>query len=218
LTDRLLLVILFPRGIVMKKVIFLLMLSFSMIGNTSITKLGVGGPGKVDAEPSEIYSDPLKELDTEKVDELIRREMSVEEAFRELANIKTVDMVKPDIWPVVGVITSDYGWRVMGGRREFHTGVDISAPYGTPVSAAADGRVVYAGWLRGYGYTVIIYHGYGFATLYAHLSSLSVSYGDRVVKAQIIGKVGNTGRSFGPHLHYEVIRYGMRQNPIAYLP
>jgi murein DD-endopeptidase MepM/ murein hydrolase activator NlpD len=206
----------------MKKVIFLLMLSVSIVGNTSITKLGVGGLGKVSVEPSEIYSDPLKELDTEKIDELIdeliRREMSVEEAFRELANIKTVDMVKPDIWPVVGVITSGYGWRVMGGRKEFHTGVDISAPYGTPVSAAADGRVVYAGWLRGYGYTVIIYHGYGFATLYAHLSSISVSYGDRVVKAQIIGRVGNTGRSFGPHLHYEVIRYGVRQNPIAYLP
>ncbi len=204
----------------MKKAILLLMLSFSIVGNTSITKLGVGGLGKASAEPSEIYSDPLRELelDTEKIDELIRREMSVEEAFRELANIKTVDMVKPDIWPVVGVITSGYGWRVIGGRREFHTGIDISAPYGTPVSAAADGRVVYAGWIRGYGYTVIIYHGYGFATLYAHLSSLSVSYGDRVVKAQIIGRVGNTGRSFGPHLHYEVIRYGMRQNPIAYLP
>jgi murein DD-endopeptidase MepM/ murein hydrolase activator NlpD len=202
----------------MKKVIFLLMLSFSMISNPSITKLGVGGPGKVSAESSETYSDPLKELDTEKVDELIRREMSVEEAFRELANIKTVDMVRPDIWPVVGVITSDYGWRAIGRRKEFHTGIDISASYGTPVSTSADGRVVYAGWLRGYGYTVIIYHGYGFATLYAHLSSLSVSYGDRVVKAQIIGKVGNTGRSFGPHLHYEVIRYGMRQNPIAYLP
>jgi murein DD-endopeptidase MepM/ murein hydrolase activator NlpD len=202
----------------MKKVIFLLMLSFSMISNPSITKLGVGGPGKVSAESSETYSDPLKELDTEKVDELIRREMSVEEAFRELANIKTVDMVRPDIWPVVGVITSDYGWRAISRRKEFHTGIDISASYGTPVSTSADGRVVYAGWLRGYGYTVIIYHGYGFATLYAHLSSLSVSYGDRVVKAQIIGKVGNTGRSFGPHLHYEVIRYGMRQNPIAYLP
>lgn len=77
---------------------------------------------------------------------------------------------------------------------------------------------MYAGWIRGYGYTVIIYHGYGFTTLYAHLSSISVSYGDRVVKAQIIGSVGNTGRSFGPHLHYEVIRYGVRQNPIAYLP
>lgn len=165
----------------MKGVVFLFMLSFSLVSNTSITKLGVGGLGKSNVEPSEIYSDPLKELDTEKIDELIRREMSVEEAFRELANIKTVDMVKP-------------------------------------VSAAADGRVVYAGWLRGYGYTVIIYHGYGFATLYAHLSSISVSYGDRVVKAQIIGRVGNTGRSFGPHLHYEVIRYGMRQNPIAYLP
>jgi hypothetical protein len=78
----------------MKKAILLLILSFSLVGNTSITKLGVGGPGKSNVEPSEIYSDPLKELDTEKVDELIKREMSVEEAFRELADIKTVDMVK----------------------------------------------------------------------------------------------------------------------------
>ncbi len=202
----------------MKKLVILLMLSFSMVGNTSITRLGVGGPEKLSTAPVEVNGDPLEELNTRNVEELIRREMSVEEAFRELTDIKTVDMVKPDIWPVVGVITSDYGWRVMGRRREFHTGIDISVPYGTPVSVSADGRVVYAGWLSGYGYTVIIYHGYGFATLYAHLSSISVSYGDRVVKAQIIGRVGNTGRSFGPHLHYEVIRYGMRQNPIAYLP
>ncbi|WP_448584490.1 M23 family metallopeptidase [Thermocrinis sp.] len=202
----------------MIKILFLLMLSFSLIGNTSLIQLGVGGPS-VSYPPNEInYQDPLEEINTEGVDEIIRREMSVEEAFRELADVRTVDTVRPDIWPVVGVVTSDYGWRIMGRRKEFHTGIDISAPYGTPVSVTADGRVVYAGWLRGYGYTIIVYHGYGFATLYAHLSSISVSYGDRVVKAQIIGKVGNTGRSFGPHLHYEVLKYGMRQNPIAYLP
>ena len=195
-----------------------------MIGNAYITEFGVGGPSKDSFLESErfIHSDPLEEINSKTIDEFIReilrKEMSIEEAFKELLDVKTVDMVRPDIWPVVGVITSDYGWRVIGGQREFHTGVDISAPYGTPVSVVADGRVVYAGWLRGYGYTVIVYHGYGFATLYAHLSSISVDYGDRVFKAQIIGKVGNTGRSFGPHLHYEVIRYGIRQNPIAYLP
>ncbi|WP_448588211.1 M23 family metallopeptidase [Thermocrinis sp.] len=197
----------------MKKILILFMLSFSIVVDGSLNKLGLGGPSLKDLNPS-----PLEELDTQSVDELIRKEMSVEEAFKELMDVKTVDMVRPDIWPVVGVITSDYGWRVMERQREFHTGIDISVPYGTPVSVSADGRVIYAGWLRGYGYTVIVYHGYGFATLYAHLSSISVSYGDRVVKAQVIGRVGNTGRSFGPHLHYEVIRYGMRQNPIAYLP
>ncbi len=202
----------------MIKILFLLVLSCSIIGNTSLMQLGVGGPSVSYPHQDARYDDPLEEINTQSVDEIIRKEMSVEEAFRELVDVRTVDMVRPDIWPVVGVVTSDYGWRIVGKRKEFHTGIDISAPYGTPVSVTADGRVVYAGWLRGYGYTVIVYHGYGFATLYAHLSSISVSYGDRVVKAQIIGNVGNTGRSFGNHLHYEILKYGMRQNPIAYLP
>jgi len=197
----------------MIKILLLLILTYSTVGNTYLMPLGVGGPS-----PKTNYQDPLEEINTEDVDEIIRKEMSVEEAFRELVDVRIPDMVKPDIWPVVGIVTSGYGWRTIGRQVEFHTGIDISAPYGTPVSVTADGRVVYAGWIRGYGYTVIVYHGYGFATLYAHLSSIYVGYGDRVVKAQIIGKVGNTGRSFGPHLHYEVLKYGIRQNPIAYLP
>lgn len=178
--------------------------------------LGIGGPSEVSQQAVEQPNDELFDVDT--VSKIIATEMSLEEAMRELLNVKTVETVRPDLWPVVGVITSDYGWRTMGGRREFHTGIDISAPYGTPVVSASDGRVIYAGWIRGYGKTVIIYHGYGFATLYAHLSDIKVSYSDRVVKGQIIGNVGTTGRAFGPHLHYEVLKYGIRQNPIAYLP
>lgn len=178
--------------------------------------LGIGGPTKSFQQEMESSQDDLFDVDT--VEKIIAIEMSADEALRELINVRTVETVKPDIWPVVGVITSDYGWRIMGGRREFHTGIDISAPYGTPVVAAADGRVIYAGWIRGYGKTVILYHGYGFATLYAHLSDIKVNYSDRVVKGQIIGNVGTTGRAFGPHLHYEVLKYGIRQNPIAYLP
>ncbi len=197
------------------------LLTFALLGalcnpaiNTS--PLGIGGPTRAFQQEVENPQEDLFDVDT--VEKIIAIEMSVEEALKELINIKTVETVKPDIWPVVGVITSDYGWRFIGRRREFHTGIDISAPYGTPVVASAEGRVIYAGWIRGYGKTVILYHGYGFATLYSHLSDIKVSYSDRVVKGQIIGDVGTTGRAFGSHLHYEVLKYGVRQNPIAYLP
>ena len=147
--------------------------------------LGIGGPTK--GIPQELEQTDSEILDVDTVNKIVAVEMSAEEAMKELINVKIVETVKPDLWPVVGVITSDYGWRVMGRRREFHTGIDISTPYGTPVVASADGRVIYAGWIRGYGKTVIVYHGYGFATLYAHLSDIKVNYSDRVVKGQISG-------------------------------
>ena len=138
--------------------------------------------------------------------------------LRELLDIKTVENARPDIWPVVGIITSDYGWRRMGRAREFHSGVDIGAPYGSKVVATAEGYVLFSGWVRGYGNTVVLYHGYGYVTLYAHMSSVSVKRGEKVAKNRVIGYVGSSGRTTGPHLHYEVIKYGIRQNPIAYLP
>ncbi|MCS6957223.1 MAG: M23 family metallopeptidase [Aquificaceae bacterium] len=194
----------------------LLVLSSIPVGDASRLVLGVGGPSDNPTKVTEPTEPDIFDVDT--VSKIIALEMSVEEAMKELTNVRTVEIVRPDIWPVVGVITSDYGWRTMAGRKEFHTGIDISAPYGTPVVASSEGRVIYAGWIRGYGKTVIIYHGYGFATLYSHLSEIKVSYSDRVIKGQIIGNVGTTGRAFGPHLHYEVLKYGVRQNPIAYLP
>ncbi len=135
-----------------------------------------------------------------------------------LVNLKTVESSRPDIWPVVGIITSDYGWRRFRRGREFHSGVDIGAPYGSKVVATAEGYVLFAGWVRGYGNTVVLYHGYGYVTLYAHMSSVAVKRGERVSKNRVIGYVGSSGRTTGPHLHYEVIKYGIRQNPILYLP
>ncbi len=140
----------------------------------------------------------------------------VPEEFEELFDIKTSDEVRPDIWPVVGIITSDFGWRWRG--RDFHAGIDIGAPYGSRVVATASGYVVFAGWLRGYGYTVIIYHGHGYTTLYAHMASVAVERGEKVAKNRVIGYVGSSGRTTGPHLHYEVIKYGVRQDPKVYLP
>ena len=114
-------------------------------------------------------------------------------------------------WPLSGIITQGY--------RSYHQAVDIYQPTGTPVVAADDGTVVLTSWLRySYGYHVIIDHGDGVQTLYAHLSVIEVEVGQAVSKGQEIGKVGTTGRVTGPHLHFEVIEGGVRRNPFNYLP
>ncbi|HHY91964.1 MAG TPA: peptidoglycan DD-metalloendopeptidase family protein [Firmicutes bacterium] len=127
---------------------------------------------------------------------------------------------QPDSWPARGSITSRFGLRrsPFGRSVEFHEGVDISAPYGAPVRAAAAGRVVFAGWKNGYGRFVIIDHGYGFQTAYGHNSKLNVRVGQIVKKGDVIANVGSTGRSTGPHVHYEVIYQGQKRNPLQYLP
>lgn len=117
--------------------------------------------------------------------------------------------------PVTGRITSGFGPRFhpILRRYKLHTGVDIAAPIGTPVYAAAEGVVVHAGWLGAYGNAVIIDHGGGVSTLYGHLSSISVSPGQTVSQGELIGGVGSTGLSTGPHLHFEKRLQGTPVNP-----
>ncbi|MCG2789683.1 MAG: M23 family metallopeptidase [Actinomycetia bacterium] len=98
----------------------------------------------------------------------------------------------------------------------FHAGIDIGCNSGTPVVAAASGEVVQAGYMGGYGYAVIIYHGGGFSTVYGHLSKFAVSTGQKVQRNQIIGYVGSTGYATGPHLHFEVRINGVLQNPLNF--
>ena len=105
---------------------------------------------------------------------------------------------------------------VLGGRRR-HKGVDLAAPKGTPIYATADGIVGHAQWLSSYGLYVEIAHGASLETRYAHMSRLAVAPGERVRKGDIIGYVGSTGRSTGPHLHYEVRIDGIAVNPIPYM-
>lgn len=124
------------------------------------------------------------------------------------------------LWPTTStVITSYFGYRVhpIWGTTRFHSGIDIGAPHGAPIYAAADGVVIFAGWYYGYGYTVIIDHGSGISTLYAHCSSLSVYRGQAVYRGQVIARVGSTGNSTGPHLHFEVLINGRPVNPLNYL-
>jgi len=125
----------------------------------------------------------------------------------------------PSLLPVQGYLGDGYGWRPdpFTGEREFHRGLDIVAPHGAPVRAAADGVVVQAGRAAGYGWMVHLSHGYGLATRYGHLSEVLVRPGQRVRKGEIIGRVGSTGRSSGPHLHYEVYRGAAPVNPHSYV-
>jgi murein DD-endopeptidase MepM/ murein hydrolase activator NlpD len=116
------------------------------------------------------------------------------------------------IWPVGGPVVSPFGWR--WGRM--HEGVDIAAGYGSPIAAAASGTVIYAGWMGGYGNLIIIDHGGGIATAYAHQSSFAVG-GGPVSQGQTIGYVGCTGHCFGPHLHFEVRVNGSAVDPLGYL-
>ena len=122
-------------------------------------------------------------------------------------------------YPVLGRITSTYGLRKnpFGSGYEFHAGIDIEAPQGTPVKVTADGIVVFADTYGNYGKTVIVKHASDYSTLYAHLSQIEVRVGQRVSAGQIIGRVGSTGRSTGPHLHYEIIINNRPIDPIKFL-
>ncbi len=116
-------------------------------------------------------------------------------------------------WPIRGTITSPYGWRSSG----FHHGVDIAGDFGDPVRAAASGVISFTGYVSLYGNTIIIDHPGGKQTLYAHLNHIGVSQGDRAARGEIIAGVGSTGRSTGPHLHFEIKQGDTREDPLAYL-
>jgi len=121
------------------------------------------------------------------------------------------------LWPVSGRISSGYGWRThpIFHTREFHTGIDIAVPYGTPIQAALDGDVLFDGWMRGYGRLVILDHGNGLSTTYSHLSAALVHAGQRVKRGDVIARIGSTGWSTGPHLFFEVRMDGQPVNPLG---
>jgi len=125
----------------------------------------------------------------------------------------------PSIWPVEGRVGSSFGQREdpFNGEGKFHSGIDIEAAYGTPVRAAADGYVTGANLGAGYGREVVLDHGHDVLTVYGHLSAMAVVPGQHVIRGQVIGYVGQSGRATGPHLHYEVRVHNVPVNPHKYL-
>lgn len=152
--------------------------------------------------------------------EALQRENHLEELQEFLQTQKSALLATPSLWPVLGCITSEFGDTRLsssaGGTRP-HLGLDISAPRGTPVLASASGVVHSAGREPEYGLLISLDHGHGFTTVYGHLKTALVKVGDRVKMGQIIGTVGNSGNSTGPHLHYEVRIHGNPVNPRRYL-
>ena len=138
-------------------------------------------------------------------------------------NVTTADWVRanssPNLWPVEGQITGSFGERIdpFNGEGAFHSGVDISASVGAPVIAPADGTVTFADFEGGYGRAVLIDHGHGITTRYGHLASFAVAAGQYIHRGDTVGYVGMSGRSTGPHLHYEVRINSIPVNPYKYL-
>jgi len=125
----------------------------------------------------------------------------------------------PSLWPVEGIVTGSFGERIdpFNGEGAFHTGVDISTPFGTPIIAPADARVRAVSFINGYGRTVILDHGHGITTLFGHMSAYGTAEGAFVHRGDVIGFVGSSGRSTGSHLHYEVRIQDTPVNPHKYL-
>lgn len=165
--------------------------------------------------------DPVRLSD--QLDQLGAEAQSQEEALQALTGYfedrKALLASAPAIWPVRGWVTSDFGFRLdpYTAQRKSHEGLDIANAPGTPVVAPADGTVVYAAVESGYGNVLVLDHGFGIKTRYGHLAKIDVHLGDRVKRGQFVAAVGNTGRSTGPHLHYEVRVNGVPENPRKFI-
>ena len=151
--------------------------------------------------------------------EATRQEQSLQELQAYFQDQKSILASTPSMWPARGWVTSDFGSRLdpYTADRVMHAGLDIAAPHGKEVFAPSDGTVVFAGLEGGYGNVLVIDHGYGIKTRYGHLAKMLVKAGDRVKRGMLIAAVGNTGRSTGPHLHYEVRVNGVPQNPRKFI-
>lgn len=153
--------------------------------------------------------------------EINRQEDEINGMLSEVSQRGTYYRSRPNQWPVNGEISSPYGWRkspFRSSKSSFHDGIDIVEAVGTEVLAAGDGKVIFAGWKAVYGKTVEIDHGYGFISRYGHNSAILVNKGDKVKKGETIARLGNTGNSTGPHLHFSIMKNNESVSPVNYLP
>ncbi|MDR1504516.1 MAG: M23 family metallopeptidase [Prevotella sp.] len=192
---------------------------------TSIRTSGVGAPGRYDYL-TELSSPELIIQTTKKIDYISKQIYIQSNSFDEVLSMakNQKDRLKhiPSIQPVpdkfLKQVASGYGTRIdpIYGTARFHAGMDFASNIGTPVYVTGDGVVTLADWKQGYGKCIIVDHGFGYQTLYAHLNDYKVRYGQKVTRGEQIGEVGNTGKSTGPHLHYEVHVRGIPDNPAKY--
>ena len=176
--------------------------------------MGQGGPIQADIKMIDVYAAQTKNLQAE----MQQKKENLSNLLAQLKERNARLNATPDIWPTAGgSITSYFGGRAnpfSGYGYDYHPGIDIGNDYGAPIYAGASGQVEFAGWFGGYGRYVKISHGYGYETAYGHMSSIAVSSGDYVKKGEVIGYVGSSGYSTGPHLHYEVIINGQDSDPL----
>jgi murein DD-endopeptidase MepM/ murein hydrolase activator NlpD len=177
---------------------------------------GVGGVPSYEARPpAPDLTLSLQSMESTATD-LTSRSGKLEAFYRDQSALLAST---PSVWPVRGYVSSRFGARTdpFTGQGDFHPGLDISTPHGTRVHAPADGVVVYTAIRGGYGNAIEIDHGYGLVTRYGHLSGFGVKPGQRVRRGEVIGFVGSTGKSNGPHLHYEVWTRDKARNPIEFI-
>lgn len=180
-----------------------------------------GGRGGVDVPIADGDSDMLRQTQNI-INSLDMQEKELDELLAKVTDNTDYFRSMPNLWPTGGEISSEYGLRdspvIRGHAQSFHNGIDIANNVGAPVYAAGDGTVSYAGWKSGYGRMVIIEHGHGFSSQYGHLSAFAAEEGDEVKKGQVIGRVGTSGASTGPHLHFIITKNGSPVDPLIYLP
>ncbi len=180
-------------------------------------QLGVGGPAAktIPTSPTQKKA-RMAEVELDYLLRLSRFELEkFDEVHTALSDLKDRLTHTPSIWPAKGWFSRGYGMKYdpFTGYKRMHRGIDIANHRGTPIVTTADGKVVKVGNNGGMGKTVVVDHGYGFRTLYGHLSKSEVKVGQRVKRGEVIALMGSTGYSTGPHLHYEVIRNGKNLNP-----
>jgi len=193
--------------------------------NKEIREMGIGGIPQIDST----FYDSNKELSLDynvTLNKLIQLTSKTnfdfethEELFDKVQLKKMLYLNTPSIYPTYGRISDAYGWRThpITKKRSFHHGLDFGNSKGTPIYATADGKVRQTGRMKHFGKYIALNHKFGYQTNYAHLHKIFVKAGDEVKRGQIIGEMGDTGRSTGSHLHYEVLRYNKYRNPYKYL-
>jgi murein DD-endopeptidase MepM/ murein hydrolase activator NlpD len=189
--------------------------------------VGAGGGGEFESESLARSMRLEKEQLLARVDREIellegttrQQEARFSELKRFLENKRHRLLATPSIWPVRGWVTAGFGYRrsPFTGAKQLHEGLDIATPLGTPVVSPGEGTVLFSGHMPGWGNVLVLNHGYGFRTFYAHNSRNLVSPGQKVRRGEVIAYVGSTGQSTGPHLHYEVLVNGVPRDPLNYI-